>query len=233
MDQLSIILPVHNEEDSIARVISAWNTQLRHLRLKYHFIACEDGSTDRTKHILRGLRDKYPLLLDLHNSRRGYSTAIVAGLRLAKSAYILVVDSDGQYDPRDFASFWRSRNPSVILIGNRTPRRDLFIRKLYSRIFRLVFLLLFPTPLHDPSAGFLLIPRQLITPYLSHLTYLNEGFEWNLIAIAVKQHLPVREIPVRHYFRTKGQTQVFHLSRIPDIAARNFIGLVKLKLLKL
>jgi glycosyltransferase involved in cell wall biosynthesis len=60
---LSIILPVHNEVDSLGRVLSEWDSSLRTIPgLDHVFIICEDGSTDGTKELINHLERQFPIL---------------------------------------------------------------------------------------------------------------------------------------------------------------------------
>src|SRR3989338_7815962 len=114
---LDIILPVHNERNSLKRVLDEWRNQLDQNHLTYQFIICEDGSTDGTKELLNKFRLKYNLTLNQKRERRGYGQAVIDGISSSSARYVLCVDSDGQCSPSDFEKFWRRRSTKVVLIG--------------------------------------------------------------------------------------------------------------------
>lgn len=232
MDQLSIILPVFNEKDSIESVLEEWKQKLDKQNLTYSFIVCEDGSTDGTKELLVQLQRKYSLKLDQKQKRRGYGGAVIDGIKSANSEHILCIDSDRQCDPNDFLTFWNSREKAHAIIGWRKKRADLLQRKLFSFFFKIVFITLFPTNIHDPSAPFVLFKKQTVMPYISHLNYLKEGFWWGFVGMCVKNNLTIQENPINHRKRTKGTTQVYLIKNILGISIRNLLGLLKLKLAK-
>lgn len=229
MNHLSIVLPVYNENDSIESVLKEWKQELNKLNIAYSFVVCEDGSTDGTKELLLLLQKKYPLILNQKQKRRGYGSAVIDGITSSSSEYILCVDSDGQCDPKDFFRFWNNKEKAHAIIGWRKKRADPLQRKIFSAIFKTIFVIFFPTTIHDPSAPFVLFKKQNIAPHIKYLTYLREGFWWGFIGMSFKKNLTVHEIPINHRKRIKGKTQVYRTDRLLDIFFRNLFGLYKLK----
>jgi len=225
--ELDVVLPVYNEADSIKDVISSWAKGLG-MHARFRLIVCEDGSTDGTAHILKTLTAKYPITLNQKAYRRGYGRAMLDGIREAKARYVLCIDSDGQCAPGDFGKFWQKRTEGI-LIGRRIQRADASQRKFFSKLFGAVFKVLFPTPIHDPSAPFVLFTRITILPYLPDLSYMKEGFWWGFVGMCVKRNLDITEIPIHHRHRLSGETNVYHPSKLPSIALRNILGLFRLR----
>ncbi|OGH24782.1 MAG: hypothetical protein A3B47_00315 [Candidatus Levybacteria bacterium RIFCSPLOWO2_01_FULL_39_24] len=229
MDKVSIILPIYNEKATIDSVLAEWEKELRKSKIDYIFVGCEDGSTDGTKELLEKLKKKYRLILDQKTFRRGYGVAVIDGINTSKTNYILCIDSDGQCDPEDFKKFWQQRQQADVLIGWRVKRRDPIHRKIYSQSFKTVFKLLFPTDVHDPSAPYVLFKKEIIMPYLPYLKYLKEGFWWGFVGMCMKKKLSLKEIIIHHRDRKAGNTQVYRLSKILNIARRNLTGLFRLR----
>lgn len=232
MIDLSIVLPVYNERETIESVLKEWKKQLAKSKVSYQFIVCEDGSSDGTSELLRKIQPKYQLVLDQKETRRGYGGAVIDGIVTAKSKYILSIDSDGQCDPADFPKIWNIREKADIVIGWRVKRADAVQRKIFSGAFKAYFRLLFPTTIHDPSAPFVLYKKRKVMPYLEYYRYLREGFWWGFIATAVKTKMSVIEVPINHRLRTNGETVVYKPNKIPGIAVRNLFGLTRLALAK-
>jgi glycosyltransferase involved in cell wall biosynthesis len=232
MIDLNVVLPVYNEVNSIGKVLQEWRSAIYELGISYEFIICEDGSTDGTKDLLKKLSDDFPIKLSQKDSKRGYGKAVIDGINLSSSRFVLCIDSDGQCDPNDFNVFWQHKDDSDVLIGWRTQRQDSLLRKIYSGLFKVIFNLLFSSELHDPSAPFVLFSKEKIVNNLNYLVYLREGFWWGFIAMCQKKKLSVKEIPINHRLRMEGGTRVFHFSKIINIALRNIVGLVKLRLAK-
>lgn len=228
-EDLSIILPVHNERDTLELVLNEWKKVLDHYQINYHFIICEDGSTDGTKELLKRIQGKYRLILQQKDKRCGYGLAVIGGLKAAITEYILCVDSDGQCDPLDFIKFWNSRYEAEVIMGHRLRRVDPVERKLFSLLFKAALRVLFPNKIHDPSAPFVLFSKKTIEPFYRYLTYLREGFWWGFVAMCIKKNISLKEIGINHRKRIKGKTQVYLLKEIPSIAVRNLAGLIKLR----
>lgn len=230
MVDLSIILPVYNEVNTIELVLKEWKKELDEHRLTYNFVICEDGSKDGTKELLKSLKNKYRLVLSQKDKRRGYGGAVLDGINESNSTHILCIDSDGQCDAKDFSKFWKNKKTNEVLMGWRVARQDAIQRKIFSRLFMFAFKILFPTFQHDPSAPFVLFEKKLIKPQIKYLTYLKEGFWWGFVGACYKKKIVINELPINHRERIDGNTQVYLLQKIPSIAFRNFIGLIKLKL---
>lgn len=226
-NDLTIILPVHNEYSTITNVVQAWQNVIKKNKLRAAIIICEDGSTDGTRRLLQKIAGPS---VHVRSSplRLGYQRAIMGGIQAAKTPYILHVDSDGQYKPSEFVRLWKLRSSSNVLIGKRTPRNDPASRKFFSTLFMMWFTLLFPNSRTDPSSPFVLYPASLIRPHTESLTYLQEGFWWGFSALCIKRGIPVQEVAVHHLPRTSGSTKVYAPIRIPFIALRNGIGLLRL-----
>lgn len=230
--QVSIIFPVYNEKDTIETILKDWKNHLDRLPISYQFIICEDGSKDGTNELLQKIQADYDLLINSKKERRGYGGAVIDGILSAQTKFIFCVDSDGQYDPADFQKFWDNRDKADIIFGWRVKRMDAISRRVFSSLFRFICKTLFPCALHDPSAVASLFRKSLILPNISYLYYLKEGFWYGFVGMAVKKQLSFYEIPINHRKRLKGDTQVYKPKKIPGIALRNLIGLIKLKLAK-
>ncbi len=227
---LSIILPVHNEVDSIESVVSEWDSSLRKITgLQHVFIICEDGSTDGTKELIVELERRYPILNNSVPRRRGYGQAVRDGIGLSKTDYLLCIDSDGQIGPDQMNEVWGRRSGDHFLIGWRHPRLDPPVRLIYSKLFRLYHGLLFPNLLNDPSCPFVFGHTKLFKKVAPLLIYMKEGFWWGFVGACWKLRMPIEEIRICHRERAAGDSQVYKLVKMPGIIFRNSIGLLKLR----
>lgn len=229
MKSLQVIMPVYNEKTALPIVIEEWAHVLSALSINYEFIICEDGSTDGTKEILTELKHKYPLVVNQANQRRGYGNAMLSGIKQSRAKQLLCIDSDGQCDPNDFAKFWASRNNHTILLGERKPRRDTKLRRVYSFFFHLFFKLFYFDNLKDPSSCFMLAPSRVIKKLSSDILYSAESFRWGVCAAAIKKKVAIKEIRINHRNRLSGRTRVFTLKNTPGIVLRGAIGILRIK----
>ena len=180
---LSLILPVHNEVESLEAVVSEWHSCLSNIpELEHVFIICEDGSTDGTKELIAKLELRFPVINNSVPSRRGYGQAVREGIGLAEAEYVLCSDSDGQIGPPDqMKEIWNCRSKDRFLIGRRYPRVDPAIRLIFSKLFGFYHRILFPHRLHDPSCPFVFGHLHLFQRTAPYLIYMNEGFWWGFV----------------------------------------------------
>lgn len=228
---VDIVVPVHNEGASIGTTLREFHREVAgRAKTPIRFIVCEDGSTDDTVPVLDALARDLPMKLISDPVRKGYSRAVIDGLRAADSEWIACIDSDGQCDPADFARFAALRDGADLVMGWRNPRSDTWIRRFMSGAFGLVYRILFNVRLHDPSCPYILVRRTSLERLLAgRIGILQQGFWWEFAARASALGLVIREVPIHHRRRVSGTTQVYRPTRIPRIAAEHLFGLWKLR----
>ncbi len=224
---LQILLPIHNEAESIAATIYEIDSELSTLQSR-EFLLCEDGSKDNSKAVLRRIAAEVSAQLLLSDERKGYSRAVRDGMLAADARYLLCLDSDGQCDPSDFPRFWAKRTDADIVIGWRVRRADSWMRRSMSGTFSLVWKALFPCAVHDPSCPFLLARLEVIQAIAPHMGAMQQGFWWEFIARAHRMGYKVLELPITHRKRAAGVTQVYKLKKLPGIGYSHFLALFQI-----
>jgi len=230
LNQIDIVLPVHNEAEGIARTLTEFYAAQAARGIAVRFILCEDGSTDDTLNVIRALSLKLPIRLISSSKRKGYSRAVIDGLEAAESSVVACLDSDGQYDPHDFQKLLSAINGQDLVIGLRSPRADSRSRRWMSGAFAVLYKRLFPVTVQDPSCSFLLVRRKALHQILSgKVGVLTQGFWWEFMARATLLRLKICEVPVRHLARASGTTRVYLPLRLPRIALTHLKGLFALR----
>lgn len=226
--ELEILLPVHNEGTSIEQTLREIHSEIGGT-LSMRFVVCEDGSSDDTTDVLRRLEGSLPIVLLTTEQRKGYSQAVIDGMRAATAPYLLCLDSDGQCDPRDFWSFWERRERADVIVGYRDPRRDHLSRVAMSNAFQVIYRVVLGVRLADPSCPYVLMPSTVREELLPALGAMEEGFWWEFSARAHRRGLNVVELPVHHRPRLAGQTQIYRLRKLPLIAYRHVTAMFRLR----
>lgn len=227
---VQIVTPVHNEAGSIAETLREFHRVAGADGIDVAFIVCEDGSSDGTPDILARLASELPLSLDSVEQRRGYSRAVVDGLRAASADVVGFIDSDGQCDPADLVRLLDALEGADLAVGYRHPRRDPLARKLMSASFGVVFRRVFPVPHRDPSCPYLVARRDALAPLLDEdLGLLPQGFWWEFAARTTALGLVTRQVPVNHRARSSGRSQVYKPATVPRIVIDQFAGLARLR----
>lgn len=226
-----IVVPVHNEGASIAGTLREFHGKVAgEAGIPVRFVVCEDGSSDGTVPVLKALAGELPLELISDPVRKGYSRAVIDGLRATRSDWIACIDSDGQCDPADFARLAALCDGCDMVMGWRNPRSDPRVRRMMSGAFGMVYRRFFDVRLRDPSCPYILIRRPALEAILSgNVGILKQGFWWEFVARATTLGLRIREAPVHHRVRTAGTTQVYRPTKVPRIAWEHLLGLRRLR----
>ncbi|TET50328.1 MAG: glycosyltransferase, partial [Anaerolineales bacterium] len=102
--ELSVVLPIYNEAESLPAVIREVSGVLRDMGRSYEIVAIDDGSSDDSVAVLERLQEQEPALRIVEFRRNfGQTAAFAAGFDHARGDVILTMDADGQNDPADFA----------------------------------------------------------------------------------------------------------------------------------
>ena len=228
MNNLQILMPVHNEGKNIKNHIEKIDKILKK-KINFSFLICEDGSTDNSVKILKGIKKKFKIRLISKKGKQGYSKAVMSGIRTAKADYLLIMDSDGQCDPKQIFKFWKAKLKADLVVGFRIKRKDFLYRKFFSDFAKFVYSFFFKVKLKDPSFAFSLIRKDVYKSLQNFTPSMPEGFFWEYNARAIYKGYKILEIGIDHKKRKFGDTQIFHVWRLPKIALINFIGLLKVK----
>ena len=179
-------MPVHSEAQAISKIIPYIHQNIGD-KIEYSFIICEDGSTDNSLETLIELKKKFPIKLISSDKKKGYSIAVLDGIKNATADYLLIMDSDGQSNPEEVLNFWVNRKKANLINGNRANRYDYMYRKLYSNIAFIIYKILFKVPLKDPSYAFVLMERKVYQSLSSFKPEMPDGFFWEFNARAFKK----------------------------------------------
>ncbi len=134
MIELSLVIPVMNEEDNIQPLLEAVRNALSDF--EYEVILVDDGSSDATRKRVIEFADSHTVLVELRKNY-GQSTAMTAGIDHAKGKYVALLDGDLQNDPNDipFMVDLLKKEDWDVVAGNRKNRKDgTLLRKIPSKI---------------------------------------------------------------------------------------------------
>jgi glycosyltransferase involved in cell wall biosynthesis len=231
-DFISIVLPVHNEFLNLRHLIEEWDTKLKKIsKIKHEFVIVEDGSTDGTKDLIIKLEKTFAIINLSSEKKRGYSQAVLDGIKASNGTYILCTDSDNQIKVNSLIENINNLpTGEVFLFGARTPRNDPIHRKIYSKMFKILHDLLFNSNLSDPSCPFVLGQKETFKKLPEEfLLKMREGFWWGFVAVSKKKKINFNEVKIQHFKRSEGDAG-YKLSQMPGIIIRNTIGLFIIKL---
>ena len=155
---VSIVAPVYNEAPTLgefaARLVAATGSLER--RYQFEFILVDDGSTDSTLELAKGLIDVEPRLRVVELRRNfGQTAALQAGLSAARGDLVISMDSDLQHFPEDLPLFLNKIEEGYDLVcGWRHDRQEGVLRRWPSRAANLLIRLISGLRVHDVGTTF-------------------------------------------------------------------------------
>lgn len=189
-EQVTVVLPTLNEESAIGRVIDEL------LQEGYNNILVVDGySTDKTVEIARGKGVKV-----IFQKGRGKAGAIRTAIEVVNTPYILFMDADYTYDPRDIGRLLRYAGYDEV-IGMRVDRRNIpLMHRIGNKVISSTLSLLMNHRISDPCSGMYL----LRTDTARKMPLLSEGFDVEVEIVSfMLTYGKVAEVPIS-YRRREG-----------------------------
>jgi len=212
LPQLSVVIPVHNEQDNVGPLTREVVAALRGV-VTFEIIFVDDASRDGTLAALRALKNDVPELRVMrHEVNAGQSRAIRNGVKAARAAWIATLDGDGQNDPADVPRLLaeRDRSPADVKLfaGWRVARCDSGSRRWASKCANAIRGRLLRDNTPDTGCGTKLFEREafLDLPSFDHmhrfLPALMQRAGWKTVSV-----------PVNHRARSTGVSKYNNLQR--------------------
>ncbi|WP_271679899.1 glycosyltransferase family 2 protein [Thermomonas mangrovi] len=210
--QLSVVVPVHNEEDNVAPLVGEIVAALRG-HVDFEIVYVDDTSKDATLQRLRELQATVPELRVIrHLGNAGQSTAVRNGVKAARAPWIATLDGDGQNDPADIPKLLAQRGAATadtkLFAGWRVNRQDSGSKRWASKFANGIRSRMLRDATPDTGCGIKLFERAafLDLPYFDHmhryLPALMQRAGWQTVSV-----------PVNHRHRTAGVSKYNNLGR--------------------
>lgn len=197
--QLSILVPVYNEEATLAQLMELVQTACSDAQIIY----IDDGSSDASYDILKKNCRPQDIVITQHNGGKG--SAIRAGLAKANRPYTVIQDADLEYDPRQIALLMESTVDSreTVVFGSRflTPNPNLYKRYLLgNKVMTGLLNFLFGSHITDSYTCYKLLP----TTFMKSLNLQSNGFELEaeICAKCLKRGATIKEVAISYHPRS-------------------------------
>ena len=203
--ELSIVIPVYNEEENVEPLIQEINAAVRPLGKPYEIVVVDDGSHDATFSVLARLHLRDSCLRVVRLKRNfGQTAAIAAGLAYADGDVVVLMDGDAQNDPNDIPALLAGlKRGNDLVCGWRSNRRDPFLnRRLPSMIANHLVSWATQVKLHDYGCTLKAMRRDVA----KNLKLYGEMHRF-IPAIAYERGARVAEIKVNHRPRMRGESK--------------------------
>lgn len=202
---LSVVIPLFNEERNIEPLYSRLKEALEGFGVDYEIIMVDDGSTDGSFKILKGLQAKDPLLRVVRLRRNfGQTAAFAAGFDYARGEVIVTLDADLQNDPADIPALLDKIEEGYDMVsGWRVERKDPFLsRRLPSMVANFLISQVTGVRLHDYGCSLKAYRREVI----ENIDLYGELHRF-IPALASLMGISLAEVPVSHQERRFGRSK--------------------------
>jgi len=209
---LSVVIPVYNEEENLPPLWAELRGVLEGLRLAFEVVFVDDGSRDRSAEIIRGFRegDARVRLVRL-KANAGETAATDAGFKAARGRWVVTVDADLQNDPHDIPALLSHLDQWDAVTGWRVKRSegDSILRRVSSQVANRVRNRLSDETVQDSGCTFRAFRRECLRGLV-----LYRGFHRFVPTLLKMRGYRVLEVPVKNRPRRFGQSKYGVMNRV-------------------
>jgi glycosyltransferase involved in cell wall biosynthesis len=221
---LSVVVPVYNERDSLGSLVSELRGALRPLDLAFEIILVDDGSDDGSTQACATLAREDASVRSLHfGENHGQTAAFDAGFRAARGRWIVTLDADLQNDPKDIPRLLAALDDADAAVGYRVGRADGLLHRLSSWIANRVRNWVSDENVVDTGCSLKAYRRDCLAGLK-----LYTGMHRFLPTLLRMEGWRVVQLPVGHRPRRHGKSKYGIRNRLP----RSFVDLLVVRWMK-
>ena len=212
MVDLSVVIPVYDEEENLPHLWPELRAVLEPLGLAFEVLFVDDGSHDRSAEVIRTLRETDPRVrLVRLKVNAGETAATDAGFKAARGRLVVTMDADLQNDPRDIPMLLAHLDRWDAVSGWRVNRGDGdgVVRRISSRVANRVRNWISDESIQDSGCTFRAFRRECLRGLV-----LYRGFHRFIPTLLTMRGYRVIEVPVRNRPRRFGQSKYGVLNRV-------------------
>lgn len=172
---ISIVSPVYRAEEIIEKLVDEIQIVMGQINCTYEIVLVDDRSPDKSWEIMKQLSSKFPEVKSVRLSRNfGQHPAIMAGLSQAKGNWIVVMDCDLQDQPKEIIKLYNKAQEGFdIVLASRKNRQDGFFKKMFSKLFSIVYSYLTETEFDNSIANFGIYNSRVIEEVIKMNDYIK------------------------------------------------------------
>ena len=162
---LSIVIPVYNEEESLELLYNSIINNLENTNLNFEIIFIDDGSSDKSWDVIKTISEKKTNLSSIKFRKNyGKSDALDAGFKASNGKYVLTMDADLQDDPNEIYPLFKMINQENydLVSGWKKKRNDPLSKTIPSKFFNLVTRIFSGIKLNDFNCGIKIYKKELV-----------------------------------------------------------------------
>lgn len=215
---ISVFFPCYNDAGTIASMVELATLTCKKIAKRFEVIVVDDGSSDDSRRILRELAQVNPYLkLVFHEKNRGYGGALISGFGASGLDWVFYTDGDAQYDVGELALLAKKVSGKIDVVqGYKIKRHDPWYRIVIGNIYNFGVKLAFGIKIRDVDCDFRLIRRSVFDKV--RLTHQSGVITVEMVKKIQEAGFKFVEVPVAHYNRTYGSSQIFNWRRLVRVA---------------
>ena len=162
---LSIVIPVYNEEESLELLYNSIINNLQNTNLNFEIIFIDDGSSDNSWDVIKTISEKKTNLSSIKFKKNyGKSDALDAGFKASNGTYVLTMDADLQDDPNEIYPLFKMINQDNydLVSGWKKKRNDPLSKTIPSKFFNLITRIFSGIKLNDFNCGIKIYKKELV-----------------------------------------------------------------------
>jgi glycosyltransferase involved in cell wall biosynthesis len=226
---LSVVMPVHNEEDAIAAAVDEVQQHVLRAIPGSELVVVNDGSRDGTGALLDRAAAANPRIRVIHQANAGHGGALLAGINAARGDHLFLIDSDRQIPLDEFSSAWAAViGGRDAVFGVRRRRHDPALRLYLSGFIKHAVRAMFGVTLEDANAPYKLLRRAVwdtARPVIPAGTLAPSLF---LAIVAALRGFNILEVEVVHKERKTGEVSIRRL-KLLKFCARGLAQMLGLR----
>lgn len=201
---ISMVVPALNEADNLAETIPGAIQVLEGMGVAFEVLVIDDGSTDQTPRVMRKLCAEHPRLRSIRLRRNaGKAAALSIGFDHANYEIVVMMDADGQDEPREIPALVAKLDEGFDLVtGRRATRQDRFLKRHTSQLYNATTSWVSGVPGRDFNSGLKVMRRDVAAT-----VDLYGELHRYLPVLAAWSGFKVTEVEVEHHQRLHGSTK--------------------------
>lgn len=213
---ISAFFPAYNDAGTIPSMVITVIQTLRQVTDDFEVIVINDASQDHTGEVLAELEQLYDCVrVVTHEKNRGYGGALRSGFSHATKELIFYTDGDAQYDPRELQLLIKAYGDGQqfdMVNGFKIRRNDPLHRIIIGTAYQYFVRIAFSLKITDTDCDFRLMHRRIFDK-------VQLESDTGVICVEMMKKIEdagfrIAEVPVHHYSRAYGQSQIFQLPRM-------------------
>jgi len=208
--ELSVVIPVYNEEARLGRTLEESLHFLKSTRISAEILVVDDGSKDRTLEVVEKLKrrvdSRQSIRVLKHERNLGKGAAVRTGALAAKGETVLFMDADNATPLSEYGKFRPILKKGVdVVVGSRAVDRSQvkipqpFYRQALGRLANLLIQILVVPGIWDTQCGFKAFTRKAALKIFPRQTIHRFGFDFELLFLAHKYGFLIKEVPVQWF----------------------------------